>query len=98
MVNALAEQQGHSTFMRSEILAQPAALAATIDALLPRIAEVAALASRSRQVLFFARGTSDNAAVYGSYLIQTAGAGLCDRGRVGAGGGEQPGAGRAFVA
>jgi glutamine---fructose-6-phosphate transaminase (isomerizing) len=80
MVNALAEQQGHSTFMRSEILAQPAALAATIDALLPRIAEVAALASRSRQVLFFARGTSDNAAVYGSYLIQTAGGRLASLG------------------
>jgi glutamine---fructose-6-phosphate transaminase (isomerizing) len=71
-VNALAEHQGHSTFMRSEILAQPAALAATIEALLPRTAEVAALAGRTREVLFFARGTSDNAAVYGSYLIQTA--------------------------
>jgi glucosamine--fructose-6-phosphate aminotransferase (isomerizing) len=58
--------------MRSEILAQPAALAATIEALLPRTGEVAALAGRTREVLFFARGTSDNAAVYGSYLIQTA--------------------------
>ncbi|HXP21663.1 MAG TPA: SIS domain-containing protein [Streptosporangiaceae bacterium] len=57
--------------MRTEILAQPAALRATIDALLPRTAEVAALAHHTRQVLFFARGTSDNAAVYGSYLIQT---------------------------
>ncbi|HEX9031278.1 MAG TPA: SIS domain-containing protein [Streptosporangiaceae bacterium] len=57
--------------MRAEIFEQPAALRATIDALLPRTAEVAALAPRSREVLFFARGTSDNAAVYGSYLIQT---------------------------
>jgi glucosamine--fructose-6-phosphate aminotransferase (isomerizing) len=53
-----------------EIAAQPAALRATIDALLPRTAEVAALARDTRQVLFIARGTSDNAAVYGSYLIQ----------------------------
>src|SRR5260370_39870958 len=57
--------------MRAEILAQPAALRATIEALLPRTSEIAALAARARQVLFFARGTSDNAAVYGSYLIQT---------------------------
>src|SRR5258708_17481475 len=57
--------------MRAEIFEQPAALQATIDALLPRIADIAALAQRARQVLFFARGTSDNAAVYGSYLIQT---------------------------
>src|SRR5215468_1621222 len=57
--------------MRTEILEQPAALRATIDALLPRTAEVAAIARRARQVLFFARGTSDNAAVYGTYLIQT---------------------------
>src|SRR5262245_450503 len=57
--------------MRAEILEQPAALRATISALLPRTAEVAALAEQARQVLFFARGTSDNAAVYGTYLIQT---------------------------
>src|SRR5215471_6925961 len=56
--------------MRAEITEQPAALRATIDALLPRAADAAALASDTRQVLFIARGTSDNAAVYGSYLIQ----------------------------
>ncbi|HEY2549354.1 MAG TPA: SIS domain-containing protein [Streptosporangiaceae bacterium] len=56
--------------MRREIGEQPAALQATIDALLPRTAEVADLARGTRQVLFIARGTSDNAAVYGSYLIQ----------------------------
>ncbi len=59
------------THMRAEIGAQPAALAATIEALLPRTGEIAKLAQVTRQVLFFARGTSDNAAVYGSYLIQT---------------------------
>jgi glutamine---fructose-6-phosphate transaminase (isomerizing) len=58
------------THMRTEIEEQPAALRATIDALLPRAAEVAALARGTRQVLLIARGTSDNAAVYGSYLIQ----------------------------
>ncbi len=72
MVESLVEQQRPETHMRSEIFAQPEALRATIDALLPRTAEIAALANATRQVLFFARGTSDNAAVYGSYLIQTA--------------------------
>src|SRR6201996_6555083 len=57
--------------MRTEIGQQPAALRATLDALLPRAAEAGQLASGTRQVLFIARGTSDNAAVYGSYLIQT---------------------------
>ena len=58
------------THMRAEIAEQPAVLRATIDALLPRAADAAALAGGARQVLFIARGTSDNAAVYGSYLIQ----------------------------
>ncbi len=56
--------------MRAEIEEQPAALRATLDSLLPRVAEVAGLARETRQVLFIARGTSDNAAVYGSYLAQ----------------------------
>jgi glutamine---fructose-6-phosphate transaminase (isomerizing) len=59
-----------TTHMRTEIGQQPAALRATIGALLPRAAEATALARGTRQVLFIARGTSDNAAVYGSYLIQ----------------------------
>ena len=58
------------TSMRAEIEEQPAALRATLDSLLPRVAEVVALARDTRQVLFIARGTSDNAAVYGSYLTQ----------------------------
>lgn len=58
------------TRMRTEIAEQPAALQATIDALLPRREEAAAVAGGTRQVLFIARGTSDNAAVYGSYLCQ----------------------------
>ncbi|HEY9244148.1 MAG TPA: SIS domain-containing protein [Streptosporangiaceae bacterium] len=56
--------------MRTEIGQQPAALRATLDALLPRAGEAGQLAAGCRQVLFIARGTSDNAAVYGSYLLQ----------------------------
>lgn len=56
--------------MRAEIAEQPAAVARTLDGLLPRSGEVTALAAGTRQVLFIARGTSDNAAVYGSYLVQ----------------------------
>jgi glucosamine--fructose-6-phosphate aminotransferase (isomerizing) len=58
------------SLMRREIEQQPEALRATIDALLPRRDEVSALAAQTSTVLFIARGTSDNAAVYGSYLIQ----------------------------
>jgi glutamine---fructose-6-phosphate transaminase (isomerizing) len=61
------------THMQTEIGEQPAALEATIAELLPRSSEVARLAEQTRQVLFIARGTSDNAAVYGSYLIQAYG-------------------------
>ncbi|GAA2893328.1 SIS domain-containing protein [Streptosporangium fragile] len=60
-----------TTKMRSEIAEQPAALRATLDALLPRVAEVERLAGQTRQLLFIARGTSDNAAVYGRYLAET---------------------------
>jgi glucosamine--fructose-6-phosphate aminotransferase (isomerizing) len=59
-----------TTKMRSEIAEQPAALRATLEALLPRIGEVKALAGQTRQLVFIARGTSDNAAVYGRYLIE----------------------------
>jgi glucosamine--fructose-6-phosphate aminotransferase (isomerizing) len=65
-VNASSDQ----TAMRAEISEQPVALRATLDALLPRSGEAGRLAAGLRQVLFIARGTSDNAAVYGSYLIQ----------------------------
>jgi glutamine---fructose-6-phosphate transaminase (isomerizing) len=58
------------SLMRQEIAQQPAALRATIDVLLPRRDEVTRLAADTKTVLFIARGTSDNAAVYGSYLIQ----------------------------
>ncbi|MBF8189359.1 SIS domain-containing protein [Nonomuraea sp. K274] len=60
-----------TTKMRSEIAEQPAALRATLDSLLPRIDEVRAVGERARQLLFIARGTSDNAAVYGRYLVES---------------------------
>ncbi|HEX6471175.1 MAG TPA: SIS domain-containing protein [Streptosporangiaceae bacterium] len=56
--------------MRTEIGEQPAALRHTLDALLPRVPDVARLAGDVRQVLFIARGSSDNAAVYGHYLTE----------------------------
>lgn len=61
-----------TTWMYAEIREQPAALRRTIDALLPRVPEIAALGRETRQVLFIARGSSDNAAVYGRYLCEVA--------------------------
>jgi glucosamine--fructose-6-phosphate aminotransferase (isomerizing) len=57
--------------MRAEIGEQPEALRRTLDSLLPRVAEIGSLAADTRQVLFIARGSSDNAAVYGRYLAET---------------------------
>jgi fructoselysine-6-P-deglycase FrlB-like protein len=54
--------------MRAEIAEQPDSLRRTFAALLPRVGELEALAEDTRQVLFIARGSSDNAAVYGQYL------------------------------
>ena len=61
---------GAGSWMAAEIREQPAALRRTLDALLPRVPEVAALAARTRQVLFIARGSSDAAAHYGRYLCE----------------------------
>ena len=57
-----------TTRMRAEIGEQPAAVAATLDALLPLAGEIERVAAGTRHVLFIARGSSDNAAVYGQYL------------------------------
>jgi fructoselysine-6-P-deglycase FrlB-like protein len=54
--------------MRVEIAEQPDALRRTFDALLPQVGALQALGRETRQVLFIARGSSDNAAVYGQYL------------------------------
>lgn len=56
------------TRMRAEIAEQPDAIARTIDALVPLSADLRRLAASARHVLFIARGSSDNAAVYGQYL------------------------------
>ncbi|TDC06780.1 SIS domain-containing protein [Nonomuraea longispora] len=60
-----------TTKMRREIAEQPAALRDTLDSLLPRVDEVRAVGAQARQLLFIARGTSDNAAVYGRYLVES---------------------------
>ncbi|MEV0617043.1 SIS domain-containing protein [Nonomuraea sp. NPDC050404] len=60
-----------TTNMHSEIAEQPTALRATLDALLPKIDEIKAMGEQTRQLLFIARGTSDNAAVYGRYLVES---------------------------
>jgi glucosamine--fructose-6-phosphate aminotransferase (isomerizing) len=58
------------TRMASEIAEQPATVRRTLAALLPQRDELAALAGTRPRVLFVARGTSDNAAVYGRYLLE----------------------------
>jgi glucosamine--fructose-6-phosphate aminotransferase (isomerizing) len=57
--------------MAQEIAEQPAAVRRTLAALLPQRAELAELFAGRRRVLFAARGSSDNAAVYGRYLLET---------------------------
>ncbi|MEV4562700.1 SIS domain-containing protein [Nonomuraea sp. NPDC049419] len=59
-----------TTKMRSEIAEQPTALRNTLDSLLPKAGEIKPLGEQTRQLLFIARGTSDNAAVYGRYLVE----------------------------
>jgi glucosamine 6-phosphate synthetase-like amidotransferase/phosphosugar isomerase protein len=59
--------------MRVEIAEQPEALRRTFETLVPQIGELEALARETRQVLFVARGSSDNAAVYGQYLCSAQG-------------------------
>lgn len=56
--------------MQHEIGEQPEALARTLDALLPLRPQIAALAEGRRHLLFVARGSSDNAAIYGRYLCE----------------------------
>jgi glucosamine--fructose-6-phosphate aminotransferase (isomerizing) len=57
-----------TTRMRREIDEQPAAVAATLDELLPLAGEIARVGDGCRQVLLIARGSSDNAATYAQYL------------------------------
>jgi len=57
--------------MAREIAEQPEAVARTLDRLRPCRSELARLASGMRHVMFVARGSSDNACVYGRYLVET---------------------------
>jgi glutamine---fructose-6-phosphate transaminase (isomerizing) len=59
-----------STLMAREIAEQPAAIERTLDALLPLRPQLRRLSAGIRDVLFVARGTSDNAAAYGRYLVE----------------------------
>ena len=59
-----------TTQMAAEIAEQSAVLERTLTALLPRREELRRLAQTRREVLFVARGTSDNAGLYGRYLLE----------------------------
>ncbi len=58
------------TIMAREVAEQPAAIAATLGKLRPLRAQIAQLAQGRQQILFVARGSSDNAAIYGRYLLE----------------------------
>lgn len=59
-----------TTQMATEIAEQPAALAATFEHVLPLRDEITRLGEGRRHVMFVARGSSDNACVYGRYLTE----------------------------
>ncbi|PVG84833.1 glutamine--fructose-6-phosphate aminotransferase [Nocardioides gansuensis] len=61
--------------MAREIAEQPAAVQRTLDRLLPQRESLRELVGERRRVLLVARGSSDNAAVYGRYLLEV-GAGV----------------------
>lgn len=60
-----------ASMMAREIAEQPAAVERTLDALLPLRPDLRKLTDQRRHVLLVARGSSDNAAVYGRYLLET---------------------------
>lgn len=66
-----AHASAGASMMAREIAEQPAAVARTLEALLPLRAELRRLGNGRRHVLLVARGSSDNAAVYGRYLLET---------------------------
>ena len=68
VATVVGERQG-VTHMAREIAEQPQALAATFEALLPLREDLRRLFAGRRHVLLVARGSSDNAAVYGRYLL-----------------------------
>lgn len=62
--------QTQTTQMAREVAEQPTAVRRTLEALLPQRKAVRDLARGRRRVLFAARGSSDNAAIYGRYLLE----------------------------
>jgi glucosamine--fructose-6-phosphate aminotransferase (isomerizing) len=60
-----------ATQMSREVAEQPGAVRRTLDALLPLREEIRTVARGRRRLLFAARGSSDNAATYGRYLVET---------------------------
>ncbi|MDQ6642069.1 MAG: SIS domain-containing protein [Actinomycetota bacterium] len=58
------------TQMALEVAEQPTAVRGTLAALIPQREAIRALAQGRRRVLFAARGSSDNAAIYGRYLLE----------------------------
>jgi glutamine---fructose-6-phosphate transaminase (isomerizing) len=69
--DAAARSQSGGSQMRREIAEQPAAVERTLEALLPLRGDLRRLMAGRRHVLLVARGSSDNAAVYGRYLLET---------------------------
>jgi glucosamine--fructose-6-phosphate aminotransferase (isomerizing) len=59
------------TWMRQEIAEQGDAVAATLEEVRRRAEQVRATVADRRRILFVARGSSDNAAIYGRYLVET---------------------------
>jgi glucosamine--fructose-6-phosphate aminotransferase (isomerizing) len=59
------------TWMRREIAEQGEAVAATLEEVRRRAEQVREAVVGRRRILFVARGSSDNAAVYGRYLAET---------------------------
>lgn len=59
-----------SSLMAQEMAEQPAAIARTLASLSPLRPDLARLARGRRHVLLVARGSSDNAAVYGRYALE----------------------------
>jgi glutamine---fructose-6-phosphate transaminase (isomerizing) len=60
-----------TSMMAREIAEQPAAIEHTLSALMPLRPDLRTLMGERRHVLLVARGSSDNAAVYGRYLLET---------------------------
>lgn len=64
-----SQLRGH---MAREIAEQPEAVRRTLEHLLPLRADLRSRFEGRRRVLFVARGSSDNAAIYGRYLLEVA--------------------------